>query len=88
MGMFVLIGIGFLIGMKCVLLTQFMILALFAIFMGFILGKDYGDLGLALAVWVLLLFAFGLVIGDGLYYYKWYNGTATIGDFFGWFFKP
>lgn len=89
MGVLILFGAGFLIGLKTSLLAQFLIVVAFTVFMLYLAGRDVGEIFVqAIIVWVVGVFLFSIAIGDLYYYVHYYQGTTTISDFFGWFLKP
>lgn len=85
---FLLVG-GFLIGLKLSLIAQLMIGCAGVVFLLFIAGRDARDSMMqALIIWVIVVYAVGLLVGDLYYYISFYKGVTTFSDFFGWFIKP
>ena len=88
MGAIVLLVVGYLIGLKCVLITQLMVLILFVAALTFMLAKELGELAAVFIVWLTVVLVIGMGVGDIVFYTAYYHGTTSISDFMGWFVKP
>lgn len=89
MGILILLGVGFMVGLKCTLFAQAITLILFAILLFGMAGKEAQDVFVvAILVWILMLAAIGVMAGNIYFYNDYYHGPQTIWSVFSWFFKP
>lgn len=85
----VILAVCALIGLKCSLLGQFVVLACFIIFFVTMFRRDMSD-SFVVALTVLMVFwiVLGMGLGDLYYYCNYYDGTTHISDVLSWFVKP